>query len=315
MRHDPGTGTPFSPYCQRWRAGHHSWRHVSEGGFDKRRFAVIPIPEAVARAFVVRSHYLASYPAARLAYGLVTDDETLAATGLEVAGRALVGVAVLSVPMTERVLTSVFPDLEPYRASLELGRFVLTDPTPANAESWMLCRVWKLAAAAGVRGVVSFADPLPRRRVTMEVDDAGRLVERVELVSPGHVGIAYQATGAIACGRSTARTLTYLPRHGLVLPARTLSKVRQQESGAEAAERRLVAYGARPRGVGQRPAEWLREALAGLGAVRIRHPGNFRYAWALDRSRGVRLGVSRTGYPKPATDRLQAPAHWSFTAR
>lgn len=208
--------TPASTACQRWTLGRHSWRHLSEGGFDARRFTVDEIPEATARAFVCRHHYTASYPAARLAWGVFTDDEAFA-----VDGHGLVGVAVLSVPMRAAVLTNVFPELEPFAESLELGRFVLTDATPANAESWFLAQVWRRAAAAGIREVVSFADPMPRHRTITDVDETGQLRTRTETITPGHVGAIYQATNAIGLGRSTARTLNYVPSAGIVLSERT----------------------------------------------------------------------------------------------
>lgn len=300
--------SPAGAWSQRWAHGRHSWRHPSEGGFDPAAFEVIELEEPTARGFVTRHHYSGTYPAARMAYGLVTTDDRLAVDQVVVAGRPLVGVAVLSVPMRASVLTNVFPDLEPYQESLELGRFVLTD-TPANAESWMLSRVWRHAADAGVRGVVSFADPMPRSREVLDVDPDGKLTRRLEKISPGHVGVIYQALNARACGRSTARTLTYLPRHGTVLSARMLSKIRAQESGSESAERRLVALGAVPRRAGQDPRTWLKQALADLDAARVRHPGNFRYAWPLGdpaSRRRIRITAPATRYPKPDTDLLPA---------
>lgn len=269
-----------STACQRWNRGSHTWRHLSEGGFDARRFDVVTVHESIARPFVHRHHYASSYPAGRLAFALTTDDERLVVDGAMIDGRAIVGIATLSVPMTAAVLLAPFPELEPYRESLELGRFVLTD-TPANAESFFLGRVLALAAEAGIRGVVTFADPMPRRRRVVDVDELGSVVEREEQLTPGHVGVIYQATNAIACGRSTARTLHYLPTRGTVLSARTLQKIRAGESGAEAGEKALVGLGAAPRRAGQPAAAWLRQALEDLEVQRVRHPGNFRYAWAL----------------------------------
>lgn len=304
-RFPPVIRTPSSPYCQRWhRGGWHSWKHVSEGGFDRRRFRVAEVNEGIAKRFIAERHFLGTFPAARMSFGLLTDDDALA-SGLEVDGYALVGVAVLSVPMRADVLTRVFPDLEPYVQSVELGRLCLTDGVAPNGESWLLGQVWRQAAAQGVRGVVSFADPFPRSRIVTGTDPDGRVMERVETVSPGHVGIAYQGAGAVACGRSTARTLLYLPRHGAVLPERTLSKVRREESGHEAAERLLVRYGATPRTWGQAGQQWLHEALNAVGAVRVRHPGNFRYAWPIGtraQRRRVHINLPATRYPKQATD-------------
>lgn len=300
--------TPESPWCQRWSAGRHSWRHISEGGFNAATYDVVPLDEARARQFVTDRHYADTYPAARQAYGLVTTDQQVAGQQpLLVAGLPLVGVAVLSVPMRAAVLTNVFPDLEPYVESLELGRFVLADQVPANAESWMLARVWRHAAASGIRGVVSFADPMPRHR-DVDVDLAdGTTVRRREVRTHGHVGAVYQALNAVACGRSTARTLNYLPRHGLVLSERTLSKIRTGDRGSVAAEQSLVELGAAGRRSGQCRREWLRQALGELEVSKVRHPGNFRYAWPLggrQARRLVRIAPTPTPYPKADRDLL-----------
>lgn len=305
------SGTPSSPYCQRWAEGRHSWRHVSEGGFDASQFVVHPIPEALARSVVARHHYAGTLPATRLSWGLLTRDERLIDDSTpQMGGLGLVGAACLSVPMTASVLSNVFPQLEPFAESLELGRLVLTDPVPANAESWFLTRVWRQAAVAGIRGIVSFADPLPRQRITLRTLQDGTAAEVVETLSPGHVGACYQGAGAIACGRSTARTLVYLPRHGTVLSERTLSKIRLQESGSAAAERHLVALGATPRRISQDPRTWLRSALDDVGATRLRHPGNFRYAWPIGTRRERRrstIAIPPTPNPKADTHRLPVP--------
>ena len=185
------------------------------------------------------NHYAGTYPAARLRFGLY-------------AGPWLVGVAVLGVPMQRRVLTSVFPNLEPYAESLELSRFVLAESVPANGESWFLARCWQLAARHGVRGVVSFSDPVPRRTATGE------------LVVPGHIGTIYQASNAEYLGRTTPRRLLLLP-DGRVLSERALSKVRGDEQGHAYVERELVRFGARTRRPGENGAVWLREAVRAAG--------------------------------------------------
>lgn len=299
----------MSGVCQRWRDRRHSWRHVAEGGFTASAFDVVALPRADdAEAFVLAHHYAASYPAARQAFALVTTDDRLAC-GQVLDGRHLVGAAVLSVPMQQRVLTSVFPTLAPYDQTLELGRLVLTDPVPANAETWFLRRVFRLAHQRGIRGVVSFSDPLPRRRIVVdvdEVDEHGRPLERQELVMPGHVGIVYQALNAHACGRSTPRTVKYLPRHGQVLSERTLQKLRAGERGADGAERHLVALGATPRRAGVPVKAWLPGALAELHVTPVRHPGCYRYAWQLGgrvERRAHPIALPRTPYPKPASGR------------
>lgn len=192
-RHQLGFG--FAPpdvssaadWCLRCRDQRQSWRHRSEGGFDASVFEVAALDDRTAKAYVERNHYSGTYVASRLRYGLWNRHG------------ALLGVAVLSIPVQRAVLTLPFPELEPYDESLELGRFVLDDQVPANGESWFLGRVFRLAAREGIRGVVSFSDPVARR------DAAGCLV------FPGHIGIIYQASNAIFSGRGSSRILHLLP--------------------------------------------------------------------------------------------------------
>lgn len=263
-----------SLWCQRWRAGRHSWRHVREGGFDARHYRVEPIDEPTARAWVVSNHYSASYPVASRRYGLFAADQ-------------LVGACVLGVPMSDRVLTNVFPDLQPVRDSLELSRLVLDDAVPGNGESWFLARVFAAEAERGLCGVVAFADPVPRR-----VD--GRVL------FAGHTGHIYIASNATYLGRSTARTMTVLP-DGAVLSARSAQKVRAGERGHQHVARQLVRLGATPRRPHTNAASWLADALAEVGAASVRHRGNHRYAFRLGRTarlrRRVRLGMSSE--PRP----------------
>ncbi len=174
--------------CQRWRNRRHSFVRRRDGGFDRSRYRVIDIDERTARHFVAAHHYSRTLPATRLRYGLIDRQDD-----------SLVGVAVLSVPVQASVLTAVFPRLEPYRESLELGRLVLLDPVAANAETHFLAGVFRAAAHRGIRGVVSFSDPVQR------TTPCGRVV------MPGHVGIVYQAKGALYTGRATPRTVLLLP--------------------------------------------------------------------------------------------------------
>lgn len=148
---------------------------------------------------------------------------------------------------------------------------------------------------------------MPRQRLVSDVDEDGQLRTRVETVMPGHVGTCYQATSALSLGRSTARTLNYVPTAGLVLSERALSKVRTQEQGSEAAERHLVRLGAQPRAAGEDPRQWLRASLEEIGVRKVRHPGNHRYAWAIGAGASRRreaIALERTPYPKAATDLL-----------
>ncbi len=267
--------SPASDWCQRWSERRARWRHRSEGGFDASQYEVAPLNDPTAKAFVTRHHYAASYVASRLRYGLWDRHGTL------------LGVAVLSVPVHRAVLERPFPMLEPFSESLELGRFVLADQVPAHSESWFLARVFRLAAREGVRGVVSFSDPVGRR------DTAGRLV------LPGHIGVVYQASNAIYAGRGTLRTPMLLP-DGRVLNERALAKLRTLDRGHGYVEALLRAFGAPPRR-GLHPAVWLPGALAAAGVRQLRHPGNHRYLfWLEDRTarRPASFALPSLPYPK-----------------
>lgn len=279
-----GEASAAMPWCQRWRRGRQAWRHVAEEDrFRPGRYQVGPVEFAQAKAFVVGHHYSGTYPADRLRFGLF-DTEQEGMSGQP----ALVGVAVFSVPVHPGVLASVFPGLAPYAETLELGRFVLVDECPANSESWFLARAFRLAREAGIRGVVSFADPVPRWA------SDGRVV------MPGHVGYAYQASGAAYLGRSDRRTLVMLP-DATVVNARSMSKVRNTEPGGAGLERRLVGQGAAPRVPGQDGRSWLLDALNAVGARRVVHRGVHRYAFrigsAADRRR-IAIGMAAEAFPR-----------------
>lgn len=260
--------------CQRWDERRQSWRHTSEGGFDPARYAVEPVDELPAKEYVVTNHYAGSYPAASHRYGIYEAGE-------------LLGVCVLGIPVQTKTLTNPFPTLEPFVESLELSRLVLHDDVPANAESWFIARVFEHAAARGVRGIVSFSDPVPRR-----VDD--------RLVMPGHVGTIYQASNALYAGRGTARSLVLLP-NGQVLNNRAMQKVRGQERGHEHVEKMLVGLGARAMRAGERPTPWLHEAIDTVGSTRLRHRGNHRYLFTIgtrSQRRAVTVHATTGPYPK-----------------
>jgi hypothetical protein len=153
-------------------------------------------------------------------------------------------------------------------------------------ESWFLGQSTRLAAAAGVRGLVMFSDPVERRRADGTV------------VMPGHWGCIYQASNAVFTGRGTPRTLALLP-DGTVFSDRAAQKIRAGERGHEYAARRLVEMGARPPRPGQDLAAWLADALPATGARKIRHPGNLRYAFRVGATRRERAAVTITPRPRP----------------
>jgi hypothetical protein len=272
-------GLPAADEGQRWRDGHGSWA-THRDPFTPARYRVAELPgDAPAAEFVRRHHYAGTYPAARLRYGLI-----------DTATAELAGVAVLSVPAQAKVLTAAFPTLTPYTESLELGRFVLLDKVGWCGETWFLARVFRAAAQRGVRGVVSFSDPMARTGAAGQV------------VFAGHIGTIYQASNAAYCGRGTARRLLLLP-DGQVLSARALQKVRAGERGHEYVERLLCAHGARPRRDGADRRRWLAGALDAARARPLAHPGNHRYCFRLGtpaQRRQVPLGLPAGAYPKAA---------------
>ncbi|MCE7011702.1 hypothetical protein LWC34_54155 [Kibdelosporangium philippinense] len=271
-------------YTQRWRNGTHRWRTAAGPAFKPDRYDVSEMDSKTAEEFCLRHHYSAAWPATKYRFGLFD---------VHAYEPQLVGVAALGIPMSNQVLTNPFPTLVPNEESLELSRLVLLDSVAMNGESWFCARVFARAAEHGVRGLVSFADPVPRWRTAEG---------RTEMIKPGHLGIVYQALNFDYLGRSTSRTLTVLP-DATVLTARSQAKVTGGERGRNGVVARLVALGAAPPRPDEVLAQWLATALRAIGARRQRHPGNHRYAIRLGRTRGERtrttIGMATGPYPKP----------------
>lgn len=254
---------------QRWQHRRDSYRPAGEV-IDTARYGVELIPDdTTAKAFVEAHHYSGSYPAARVRIGLYRM-------------RELVGVAVFSVPCNNRVIPSYLEGVSPDEG-VELGRFVLLDDVPGNGETWFLGRAFKLLKIAKpeLRAVLSYSDPVPRRT------DEGITV------MPGHVGTIYQAHNGVYAGRSSARTLI-LDRHGRVLSARTLSKIRNEERGLDYALAQLDAATGIKRQRHEGLSAYLTRATSALR--RVRHPGNHAYLWSLERR--LKLAPAQGRYPK-----------------
>lgn len=255
-------------HCQRWRDGRDSYRPARET-ITPSKFEVASIPDdTTAKSFVQAHHYSGSYPAARFRHGLYRDGE-------------LVGVAVYSVPCNPRVLTNHLACERD--AAAELGRFVLLDDVLANGETWFLARSFKLLKLEGLEGVIAFSDPLTRTTVEGDV------------VKPGHIGTIYQAHNGRCIGRSGKRTLRLLPS-GRVFSARARSKIRSGARGWRYAVEQLVEEGAEPLDDPGDGRAWLKRWLPRL-TRKLRHPGNYRYAWPLVRTRGL-ITTESQPYPK-----------------
>lgn len=240
---------------QRWLARKAIFRRPDEQ-IRPSEYDVDQLDESAAKAFVVGHHYSGSYPAARERFGLWRRGE-------------LVGVAVFSHPSNDRVLTNVFGGTA--RESIELGRFVLLDEVPGNGETWFLARCFKVLKSLGLRGVVSFSDPVPRRGADGSP------------IFPGHAGTIYQALNAAYLSRGRARSLFVLP-DGSILSDRTMQKIRTRERGWEHATGQLEAFGAERLNPDEDSRLWL-STWAGRLTTRLKHGGNHRYAWALNSQR------------------------------
>jgi hypothetical protein len=252
----PGEVATSSLRCQRWGTNRQQkWQLAApEERFDARRYEVHRIDRTTARAFIQARHYSGAHVACRQSFGLYRSDE-------------LVGVASYCVSSAQ-ALRLAYPELEPGPESLELGRFVVGDSEPGNVETWFDARCREYLLDSGVAAVLSFADPVPRLTAT------GRTL------FPGHVGYIYQGGGYLLAGRNTKRTQWQLP-DGTFLNGVTMQKIRKQKAGHDAAERRLIEqYGARPMRAGEKPANWLRDAVRddpAVGVILVQHGGCHRY--------------------------------------
>lgn len=260
----PGTDAPVN---QRWRQGRDSYRPAGEPIVTTDYEVARIDDDATARSFVQEHHYSGTFPAARFRHGLYRRN-------------ALVGVAVFSHPTNDRTLTNVFPGSA--TDAVELGRFVLLDDVPANGETWFLARCFR-DLRQDVAGVVSFSDPMPR--TTLD----GRTV------FPGHVGTIYQAKCGTYLGRGTGRVLRLLP-DARVLSDRTVQKIRKRERGWRYGAAQLERWGADALGELDDAVAWLAMWVPRLTRP-LRHPGNFKYAWAIDKSLRKVLPTSLP-YPK-----------------
>jgi hypothetical protein len=241
---------------QRWNEGRASYRPAGEV-IKTSDFDVAEISgDRIAREFVQKHHYSGTYPAARFRFGLFKAGE-------------LVGAAVFSHPVSDRVLTKVFPVSDP-KLAVELGRFVLLDNVAGNGETWFLARAFELLRKHGLAGVLSFSDPLPRSTADGSI------------VLPGHVGTIYQAHNGVYLGRGDARTLKILP-DGRSFNHRAEQKIRRREAGWRYAAGQLEAHGAAPLEAGADPLLWLETWIPRLTRA-LRHKGNHKYAWPLDRA-------------------------------
>ena len=281
---NPRYARAISKWAMRWHGGSQSWVH-ERFGFNPDDYGVDLIDWKPAVAFITTHHYSKSVPALRkYRFGLydLTGEQP-----------RQVGVAALSVPPRNEVLSGPFPRLVPNDESAELGRMILLDEVPHGAESWFYGEVrdW-LAKNTAIRGLVMFSDPEVRTR-----NDGTILL-------PGHAGTSYQASNARYLGYGTDRWLTLVD--GLVFSDRARSKLLKLDQGWKYASDFLVAAAngkVEPFDPAHDdPAEWLAGALPKVLAKRVKHGGCHKYAMAVGtnaRQRGrVRIAGPSLPYPK-----------------
>lgn len=267
--------------CQRWHKRRDLYRPAGEP-IDTEKYGVDVVTESEARDFVAKHHYAGSLPPTRVRVGLFKSTPFRKAE--------LVGVAVFSVPVQSRALECYFGvDND---AGVELGRLVLLDSVEANGETFFVsraCRALK-RELPGVRAVLSYSDPMER------VNESGEVVKR------GHYGTVYRGLSATYMGRSSKRTLV-LDKRGRVLSERSLSKLKNDESGAGGAYRMIREAGAPERMFGESGKDYVERALREGPFVKMKHPGNLVFGWGVgsrtERSmvRRAMLGMDYPPYP------------------
>lgn len=255
---------------QRWRDGRSSYRRPTEPIRTAEYDVAEILDDTTAKNFIKVHHYSKTYPAARVRVGLYHRGE-------------LAGLSVFSHPCCDAALTNIFP--VPAMSAIELGRFLLLDSVAGNGESWFLARSFDILRNKGIRGVISFSDPMPRRTIDGKI------------IHVGHVGTIYQSHNGIYVGRGFARTLRLLP-DGRVFSERAAQKIRKGERGWRYAADQLESFGAPPAPTDDAYARtvWLQSSLAML-TRKLAHKGNHKYAWPLDRSIRSSLPASLP-YPK-----------------
>ena len=249
----------ITDFTQRWKNRKPKFVPPSQTVITKH-LEVAQISEQTAKEFVVKHHYSASLPACRRRFGLFQKGE-------------LVGAAIFSHPVNNRTITRTF-NCASANSGLELGRLILLDETSRgesvafNSESWFIARCREnLVQENSFAGFVAFSDDVKRTKANGEI------------CFNGHLGIVYAAISAAFLGRGSRTKLHLLP-DGKTLNARTISKIRNGESGWQYGARILESFGAEtcPSGDenGER-GEWLKIWLARLTRP-LNHPGNLRFA-------------------------------------
>ncbi|WP_296220998.1 hypothetical protein [uncultured Sphingomonas sp.] len=250
---------------QRWR-DRRSLYVSNDTLIDPRRYAVDILGHETARAFLADHHYLPRYPAAQVAVGLFGPGKGGAAS--------LDGLIVFGVPATGAVITRHTGFSDAARGCV-LQRLLCLPSVAANGESYFTSRAFRLLRLARPRieAVVSFSDP-----------------------AYGHCGGVYAALSGAYRGRTRPRQVLRIA--GETISERTLSKIRNLESGHAGAIDQLVRLGApRPRPT-EHPRVWLDRCRRTGALTSARQSPLFTYCFELTReARRTGHSLPRLAYP------------------
>lgn len=240
-------------FTQRWRERRAVFLQ-KQIFFNPRRHEVEKIPVKLAADWIVKNHYLGSFPSATVCYGIFRKSE-------------LAGVAVLGTAQHKNTIPNVFGPAHA-KDCLLLQRFALEDVLEFNAESYFLARVRALLKREGYCGVLTMSDETPK------TDALGNIT------FPGHIGTIFKSDNAVYLGR-TGKSDEYLFADGIVLSNRSFSKLVNDKSGWNYMARKFESYGASlcPATASER-REWgfyWRERLT----RKQTNSGKLRYAWSL----------------------------------
>lgn len=222
--------------------------------FNPRRHEIEKISVKIAAAWIIKHHYLGSFPSATICYGIFRRGE-------------LSGVAVLGTAQHKNTIPNVFGAAHS-KDCLLLQRFALLDALEFNAESYFLARVRALLRKEGYCGILTMSDETPK------TDAFGNII------FPGHIGTIFKSDNAVYLGR-TSKSNEYLFTDGVVLSNRSFSKLVNDESGWNYMAQKFEICGASkcPTTAGER-REWgfyWRERLT----RKQQNSGKLRYAWSL----------------------------------
>lgn len=240
-------------FTQRWRERRAVFLQ-KQVFFNPRRHELERIPIKLASGWIIKNHYLGSFPSATICYGIFRHGE-------------LAGVAVLGTAQHKNTIPNVFGPAHS-KDCLLLQRFALEDVLEFNAESYFLARVRALLKREGYCGILTMSDDTPKN------DAFGNVV------FPGHIGTIFKSDNASYLGRTVCSD-EYIFADGVVLSNRSFSKLVNNESGWKYMAQKLEDYGASkcPATANER-REWgffWRDRLT----RKQTNSGKLRYAWSL----------------------------------